>query len=122
MFHVIELHSWKYVLEYGFRYYQPLTGRWLSRDPIGESGGVNLYGFVGNDGVNSIDRLGLNVYGVDGTNHDAERHPQQKTNVHDFVERSEKGEEVVYHGGSGSRRMIFGPADWTGFWGLDRGV
>jgi hypothetical protein len=32
---------------------------WPSRDPIGEQGGVNLYGFVGNDGVNKWDYLGL---------------------------------------------------------------
>ena len=44
---------------YGYRYYNPVTGRWPSRDPIEESGGVNLYGFVGNDGVNAWDRLGL---------------------------------------------------------------
>lgn len=44
---------------YGYRYYDPLTGRWLSRDPIGEEGGINLYGFVGNVGVNDIDYLGL---------------------------------------------------------------
>ncbi len=44
---------------YGFRYYMPETGRWLSRDPIEEEGGMNLYGFVGNDGVNKIDLLGL---------------------------------------------------------------
>ena len=31
---------------------------WPSRDPIEESGGVNLYGFVGNDGVNRWDYLG----------------------------------------------------------------
>lgn len=35
--------------DYGYRYYDPVTGRWPSRDPIGEQGGVNLYGFVGND-------------------------------------------------------------------------
>lgn len=44
---------------YGYRYYDPVTGRWPSRDPIGESGGVNLYGFVGNDGLNRLDFLGL---------------------------------------------------------------
>jgi hypothetical protein len=32
---------------------------WPSRDPIGEEGGMNLYGFVGNDGVNFFDLLGL---------------------------------------------------------------
>ena len=35
-----------------------LTGRWPSRDPIEEQGGVNLSGFVGNDGVNWWDVLG----------------------------------------------------------------
>ena len=48
-----------YVAYYGYRYYDPKTGRWPSRDPIGEEGGMNLYGFVGNDGVNWIDFLGL---------------------------------------------------------------
>jgi len=44
---------------YGFRYMDPVTGRWPSRDPIGERGGLNLYGFVGNNGVNAWDVLGL---------------------------------------------------------------
>ena len=48
-----------HVADYGYRYYDPLTGRWPSRDPIEEMGGVNLYGFVGNDGVNFFDLLGL---------------------------------------------------------------
>jgi RHS repeat-associated protein len=46
------------LLYYGYRYYDPQTGRWPSRDPIGEEGGMNLYGFVGNDGVSGIDYLG----------------------------------------------------------------
>lgn len=50
---------------YGYRYYDPLTGRWPSRDPIGERGGVNLYGFVNNDGLNGIDRLGMREQSVD---------------------------------------------------------
>ncbi len=47
---------------YGYRYYDPETGRWPSRDPIGESGGVNLYAFVGNDGVNQVDVLGAYAF------------------------------------------------------------
>jgi uncharacterized protein RhaS with RHS repeats len=47
------------VAYYGYRYYDPKTGRWPSRDPIEEEGGVNLYGFIGNDGVNESDVLGL---------------------------------------------------------------
>jgi len=44
---------------YGHRYYSPSLGRFINRDPIGEQGGINLYAFVGNDPVNSIDVLGL---------------------------------------------------------------
>jgi RHS repeat-associated protein len=46
------------VADYGYRYYDPLTGRWPSRDPIEEEGGENLYGFVGNEGTGRVDRLG----------------------------------------------------------------
>jgi len=47
------------VVEYGYRYYNADSGRWLNRDPIEEQGGLNLYGFVGNDPVNAWDYLGL---------------------------------------------------------------
>jgi hypothetical protein len=36
----------------------PITN-WPSRDPIEEMGGINLYGFVGNEGIGRIDILGL---------------------------------------------------------------
>ena len=41
------------------RPYDPNMGRWMSRDPIGEEGGVNSYGFVGNDSIDSVDILGF---------------------------------------------------------------
>jgi RHS repeat-associated protein len=50
-------------LYYGYRWYDAETGRWPSRDPIEESGGVNLYGFVGNDGVGEYDVAGMFPYG-----------------------------------------------------------
>jgi RHS repeat-associated protein len=46
-------------LYYGYRYYNPSTGRWLSRDLIGENGGLNLYCFIGNDSIGKADYLGL---------------------------------------------------------------
>ena len=46
------------VTYYGYRYYDPETARWPSRDPIEEEGGLNLYGFVGNDALNAWDFLG----------------------------------------------------------------
>jgi RHS repeat-associated protein len=50
---------------YGFRYYNDTTGRWPSRDPIEERGGLNLYGFVGNQGVSRFDYLGLETITVE---------------------------------------------------------
>jgi uncharacterized protein RhaS with RHS repeats len=54
------------VADYTYRYYDPQTGRWPSRDPIEEEGGVNLYGFVGNDGLDWIDFLGREGINVNG--------------------------------------------------------
>src|ERR1041384_504045 len=59
------------LLYYGYRYYNPSTGRWLERDPIEEEGfrnlflfegcrrKANLYGFVLNNPVGDFDYLGL---------------------------------------------------------------
>ncbi|RYZ74842.1 MAG: RHS repeat-associated core domain-containing protein, partial [Proteobacteria bacterium] len=44
---------------YGYRYYDPVTGRWPSRDPIDEDGGINLYSFSTNNGASKIDILGM---------------------------------------------------------------
>ena len=44
---------------YNFRHYSPSLGRFLSRDPIAEQGGLNLYAFVKNSVVFSYDLRGL---------------------------------------------------------------
>ena len=44
---------------YGYRYYNPATGRWINRDPSEEDGGVSLNGFVGNHPQNATDPNGL---------------------------------------------------------------
>ena len=49
------------MLYYGYRSYNASTGRWLSRDPIEEQGGANLYGFVQNAALNFFDALGLEI-------------------------------------------------------------
>ena len=46
-------------LYYGYRYYDPVTGRWQNRDPIVEAGGPNLYGFVENAPLDRFDILGM---------------------------------------------------------------
>jgi len=48
------------VLVSGRRYYNPSKGRFLGRDPKGEPGGLNLYGFTSNNPVSRWDVLGMN--------------------------------------------------------------
>jgi uncharacterized protein RhaS with RHS repeats len=43
------------------RWYSPNTGKFISRDPIEESGGQNLSAFVCNDAVNNCDPLGEDI-------------------------------------------------------------
>ena len=53
-------YSWATGLyNFRLRWYDPATGRWISKDPIGISGGLNLYAFCGNDPVNYVDPMGL---------------------------------------------------------------
>ena len=44
---------------YGHRLYAPRLHRFISRDPIEDQGGLNLYGFCGNDPVNKWDYPGM---------------------------------------------------------------
>ena len=45
-------------------FYDASLGRWLNRDPLGESAGPNLYTFVENNPVRFIDPYGLLVFGT----------------------------------------------------------
>ncbi len=48
---------------WGYRYYLYSLGRWINRDPIGESGGLNLYGYVDDSPNKEFDSLGLTNVG-----------------------------------------------------------
>jgi RHS repeat-associated protein len=52
-------HSQSNLILAPYRTYDPQTTRWLSRDPIAENGGINLYGYVGNNPINLFDLLGM---------------------------------------------------------------
>ncbi len=63
---------------YGFRFYSPGQGRFLNRDPIEEAGGLNLYGFVGNDPVNRWDYLGKYWFPSPGIHVDPRNFPDEQ--------------------------------------------
>ena len=48
---------------YNYRYYDPQLGRWLSRDPIEEEGGYNLFAILENEVINYYDQNGLSGIG-----------------------------------------------------------
>lgn len=47
------------LVEFGCRWYDAETGRWISKDPILLDGGWNVYAFCDNDPINCIDPTGM---------------------------------------------------------------
>jgi len=66
---VADANPWRYATKYydketglyyfGQRYFDPITGQWLSREPLGEGESFNLYAYCHNDPVNNVDLHGL---------------------------------------------------------------
>jgi len=80
---------------YGYRYYNTRLGRWISRDPIGERSGLDLYGFIGISPANQVDLLGMNYV----------RPPA-------YIDRQQPGScgSILRHLGGSQRR--FPPCGW----------
>ncbi|MEI6807911.1 MAG: RHS repeat-associated core domain-containing protein [bacterium] len=95
-----ELGTYHYV----FRDYDVATGRWKSRDPIGERGGLGLYGFVGNEAVGRADILGLQsgmYYGYDfisGTMYRSEPEPWTPTVAAGMLVGPDEGQQAAFFG------------------------
>jgi len=118
-------YSWNTGLYYfRARWYDPVTGRWLSKDPIGISGGLNQYVFAGNNPVNYVDPFGLDsiyIYGDSGwaglveeragANYDAPYRAQSMEDAANFVENYAKHigpvDEVILagHGNDGYQEV-----------------
>ncbi len=57
------------LVNFRMRWYDPGTGRWLSKDPIGLGGGLNLYSFCFNMTLDRIDPFGCDDYQPDNAKH-----------------------------------------------------
>jgi RHS repeat-associated protein len=84
---------------YGYRFCNPLLGRWINRDPIEESGGGNLYMHTANDPANTIDILGLkiDIYGSETRKNNVRKQLELLKKIHpnlnmiiDHLERSKR--------------------------------
>ena len=73
-------------------FYNPQMGRWMTRDPIEEKGGENLYAFCANNPVSRIDPNGMYTLG------DAEDSLSQRGVVRDVR---------TWHGDEYSDRQLF---------------
>jgi len=92
----------------GQRFYSPGTGRWLSRDPIGEAGGDNRYFYVANDPVNLLDPLGREILSVEVVGDGQSKiTPEQwaSSGAKQFKELITTG-TLGYHGGNATEPII----------------
>ncbi|MDX2109177.1 MAG: DUF2235 domain-containing protein [Verrucomicrobiota bacterium] len=105
---------------YGNRYYNPRTGSWVSRDPIEEKGGLNLYTAISNNPISLIDPYGLNLYAIDGTGADE----AVKSNVYKFYTRYKDGPKYYYRGPGNPTdgNKALGPAWGAGASGIVKSV
>ncbi len=83
---------------YGLRYYSPELGRWINRDPIGEWGGGNLHGFLGNRPVYLVDLLGAVAYVYAPNDHNAGSYNDVKADVdaHQKILEDKRKELLAY--------------------------
>ncbi|MBS1969335.1 MAG: hypothetical protein JSU04_03470 [Bdellovibrionales bacterium] len=88
------------LVRFGFRDYDPDSGRWTSKDPILFGGGqANLYGYVANDPINGLDPSGLSDINLFP--------PAERIHSSDFnITPTPYGFSV---GGHGNQASMYGP-------------
>ncbi len=69
------------IIDFGFRCYHPKSAQWLMQDPLGQSGGPNLYAYVKNSPASYIDRYGLMSVAISII-------PEQDKNPYDTIDFS----------------------------------
>lgn len=77
---------------WGFRWYDPVMGRWISRDPLQNADGPNEIAKLMNDDVNRIDRLGLTSMPLGNT--DPQRIRDCDAALKNLLKERKIGEEI----------------------------
>ena len=103
------------LVSFGYRFYAPELGRWLTRDPLGEAGGLNLYAFVGNNPVNWVDPWGLKTIVIITTDIFNVLGVKIEIGSHAAVYIDNNGDPGLYDpAGSYGNRLIIGYGDFIG--------
>jgi RHS repeat-associated protein len=92
--------SYGRVLYNRHRYYDPSTGRYISSDPIGQAGGVNIFEYARNRPTGFIDPFGLDVW-IEGPS-------GSEPNAHQSINIGDPNGDYV------SKSFGVGPGCWTG--------
>ncbi|MBR5214171.1 MAG: RHS repeat-associated core domain-containing protein, partial [Akkermansia sp.] len=97
---------------YNYRYYNACNGRWLSKDPLGEYTGENLYSMVMNSLMDTIDLLGLNAVIVSGgINTDLDRDRDHDKNWRNYITSAKmRFEEISENCGSNKEWIVNEPS------------
>ena len=82
------------------RYYNPNIGRYISPDPIGQEGGLNLFSYVGQSPIMFKDMSGLDIYVIVNNND-----PVIGTHVGTFVTTLGKPDKNVLYDAGGSFQL-----------------
>jgi RHS repeat-associated protein len=117
------------LLRFGARDYDPTTGRWTAKDPVGFNGGdLNVYIYVGGDPVNFIDPSGLEAVDDWGRRLDQAFRPilhpvdfynriSDVRSLHHQIFPGEAWSDLRHYHASYALTQEFGP-EWTWFAGL----
>lgn len=85
------------LVRFGYRDYDPDTGRWTAKDPIDFDGGdTDLYGYVQNDPISFIDQNGMERYSISRP----EQHPGGKKHIHWGPKNDNRGGGAINKDGS----------------------
>jgi RHS repeat-associated protein len=83
---------------YGYRFYDPVDGRWINRDPLGERGGLNLYSALGNAPSQYTDYLGMVLIIADAEIRKLiacwKSNPTEAPKVLELIERLEDSKDI----------------------------
>lgn len=101
------------LVRFGARDYDPETGRWTSKDPIGFVGGdTNLFGYTLNDPINFVDIIGTKVWKVNRTIGGIEGKSSSNPITHTFIAVTDASGEVIATYSYGGDKGPLGLAGW----------